>query len=1226
MPIHDRRPWSVLALSALLLGGRLAVAQSFTESASVPLGANASAAVLDRVSRIRWDLFVGLGNGEVAVVPFTGGLPGSVSRFPAGVPGIGSIGLGDLNGDGRTDVVATNFNPGNIAVLLRNTSGGLGSPSVIPLPGGPTGVALVDWNGDGYSDVVVSLYSTNRIAVLLNTGSGALGPASFLDCGKGPNAITAIDLRGDGLPGVATANFVDGTISLFGRGSSSARTYPCGSGPAGIDGRDVSGDGLGDLSCLSQTSGRLDSFFDIDYGLDFESRGASPVGATPKDFAFLDLDGNGKRDLAVTNHSGSGLGGVGLFTGDGSGLYTAAGPRLFPELGQGGLVEAGDVDGDGRADLIVLIGQVLRLLRNVTSFGACPPPVEAPEIRDDLSSQVSTGIPSGSEITILMWNEPSTLIEYEIARDGAFTNLLQSGLTATSVLTFGTPASNADYDLYLRLRFVNGCGAASAYRIRLLRMLARPAAFVLLKFALRVLVSTSDTSLGSMRVKNVGGMPGDLTLRGNTDLFGFAPPGPTRLEPGEERDVDLLRTPRMLEGVHHVLVTGEGGGTFHANGFTTVSTGVFLIDCRIDPNPLVLPRSGEARSSTIRCGNVAPASRASRAPLIQGPSFLLASLVHHDSPWLTSLSSKPDWQAIAREGGGYEARVETSVVDSLGYTDSVAPIRATFVFADPILVQPGSTYSLAVTSPPPAPANRPGTARRAPPAEPLPPGGLALIVPSAVSATGSGGRTLFVSDGWLRNAATAPVPITLVYTPDSRNGLTDPEVQTLERTLPASSTTRLVDLVGGFFGTTGSGLVQIRSASVSALGLRTVVEAVTDGDPRTRYGTEIPTVAYGSGVALGEGELVLPGVDDDAANRANVILSETTGAEATAWITVNGPDGALVGSLSRTVPPFGKVQVNGVVGAVAPGATLSGGWVGVSVTAGAGRVVPLATVIDNASSSFAAIRGRMPRTAVVGATVPSTLVIPSAARLPGAFGNQFTTSLSIANGTSSPASLSLTYHHVDVDDGGARKQVTRSVIVPPRGALPKAAGLDAVVSLFGVANRSYGWIEVTGDVGRVVAISAVSSLVDPADPGKGRKTAPIDGLLSDSPDIAGGTGQERRFAGAEKSVLTRTNLILVETSGKPATVSVRALDGRGRVLGSRSFAVEARQYLQVNDVLGPGGIGLGDGPFENVEVATRVTEGEGRVIALLTRNDNLSGNPEVFVLKEPGPPRATLLD
>src|SRR5262249_23750624 len=94
----------------------------------------------------------------------------------------------------------------------------------------------------------------------------------------------------------------------------------------------------------------------------------------------------------------------------------------------------------------------------------------------------------------------------------------------------------------------------------------------------------------------------------------------------------------------------------------------------------------------------------------------------------------------------------------------------------------------------------------------------------------------------------------------------------------------------------------------------------------------------------------------------------------------------------------------------------------------------------------------------------------------------------------------------------------------------------------------------------------------------------------------------------------RTNLILVETSGAPCTALVRLVSTTGLELARRSFDVQADQYLQINDVFGPGGVALGDGPFQNVEVTVQTTGGDGKLVAVATVNDNVSRNPEVFVL------------
>src|SRR5207253_2553084 len=101
--------------------------------------------------------------------------------------------------------------------------------------------------------------------------------------------------------------------------------------------------------------------------------------------------------------------------------------------------------------------------------------------------------------------------------------------------------------------------------------------------------------------------------------------------------------------------------------------------------------------------------------------------------------------------------------------------------------------------------------------------------------------------------------------------------------------------------------------------------------------------------------------------------------------------GQAVGEVIRDVPPYGKVQINGLVQVVKPGATLTGGWAALTVTAGSGRVVPILTVIDNRSNSFSALRGQAARAALPVAsprqplaTTTAALILPSAARLTGA--------------------------------------------------------------------------------------------------------------------------------------------------------------------------------------------------------------------------------------------------
>lgn len=1206
----------------------LSAQRTFKESATFSLGANATAVAIERLDSGRHVLWAGLAGGDIASVPLERGVPGTAARTPSGVPGIANIALGDLDGDGKNDVVAVNFNPGNIVVLL-NSGGNLKRQAAIQsvtysLAGGPSAAAIVDWNGDGKNDVLVTVYTLNRIAIFLNQGGGTLGHPTFADCGKGPNWITPVNLDGTGPHGVATANFMDGTVSVFRRGTSAAaQTLTAGAGTAKIANHDVNGDGWEDLIAINQTAGTVSSFLAGAGGGGFGGAVFSPAGSLPKDFAFGPWGGTRGHDLAVTNHTQSGLGGIAVHSGDGTGAF-GPGPVLFPDSGPGGFVASGDVDGDGDSDLVHIPGSTGHVLtdesrgcsENLLFFIPSPvPPYESSGYFAPLPDAGTCG-PFG--------------IQYEASQDPGFANPFSRHYTTSPVMSLPPPLPpplpGKEHIIYLRARLKFGDGSTSAWRAWAVRVILKPAAFVVLRFVLNSLTSTvpPGTPIGSVTLKNIGEQPGDVRFELNSDAVSIDP-GPLRFEPGEAKEVPIKATDKLVPGVYRIdlrTLLSDGSSLDSRAVFSLAIASVTGADATATNVALFVPNYPSTPLDVNVFGFTPLGQRranrgwgaVSTEPLWVAPQPL------NPAPWISAASPKPDW------------RVDPSTMSTTYGLETIpseygrfqAPLQAHYRCTS----EPESNCFFSVTLFPRLPVtSNEGTAKQSLPVpSAVPSGGTSLIVPSAVNATGLGGRTLFVSDGWLTNSWPEDVPVTLIYTPDSENGLTGAGVLRTERVLPPSSTTRLIDLVYGFFQATGSGLVQIRSTVPQVLGLRTVVEAETDGDPKTRFGTEIPTSAFGSGIGKGEGDLVLPGIDDDTASRANIILSETTGAEATATITVLGPDGAIIGSTTKTVPPYSKIQINGIGKSVAPSASISGGSARVSVSSGDGRVFALATVIDNASSSFAAIRGRVPRLLLPSVPVPATLIIPGAARLPGAFNSTFTTSLAIANGTSTEASLNLTYHYVDADDANARKSVTKEVTIPARGALSKEMGLDVLSSFFGITARSFGWIEIKGDVGRVVAMSAVSSLVDPADPSRGRKSAPVEGILADSSGIADKTGQERRFAGAEKSPVKRTNLILVETSGQPLKASVRALDEKGRTLASRAFDVDGRQYFQISDIFGSNGLGLGDGPFQNVEIAVRVLSGDGRLVSFVTRNDNLSGNPEVFVLKEPGPPHESPQD
>jgi hypothetical protein len=150
------------------------------------------------------NIVVLLGNGNGTFQPPA--TYGSGGFFPA------SIAVADLNGDGKLDLAvancgasACNGSEGVVGVLLGNGDGTF-QPAVNYDSGGSVtyGVAIADVNGDGKPDILVTNFS-NTVAVLLGNGDGTFQAALTFSAGA-PVWIVVSDVNGDGLPDVVVAS------------------------------------------------------------------------------------------------------------------------------------------------------------------------------------------------------------------------------------------------------------------------------------------------------------------------------------------------------------------------------------------------------------------------------------------------------------------------------------------------------------------------------------------------------------------------------------------------------------------------------------------------------------------------------------------------------------------------------------------------------------------------------------------------------------------------------------------------------------------------------------------------------------------------------------------------------------------------------------------------------------------------------------------------------------
>jgi hypothetical protein len=417
------------------------------------------------------NIFLGNGNGTFQ----------PAVRYAVGEAIEGSVFVGDFNGDGKLDL----FLPGDInsadhpIILLGNGDGTfqprIDSSSFAVSGTYARGWAVGDFNGDGKLDVVATTPSLSAdsggVVVLLGNGDGTFqpgiaNPPPLLHYSRW---VTTGDFNGDGKLDLAVADGQgagtttgsaeltillgngDGTFRLGGHYASPGTPGADTLNPEDVFAADLNKDGKLDV-IVSDYDQNINVFLGNGDG-SFQPAVGYTTGEYPRSVGVVDVNGDGKVDLVV-NNIGIGPGGaefqkegaqpgtVAVMLGNGDGTFQAP-IQYTPIAFYPGWTAVADFNGDGLPDLAVTqvsAGHTVDVMLNQPNTANQPPTVTG-------VSPATGLVGGGSVVTITGTNfTGTTQVLFGSVGATTFTVNSDTSITATAPAEAAGPVDISVYN------------------------------------------------------------------------------------------------------------------------------------------------------------------------------------------------------------------------------------------------------------------------------------------------------------------------------------------------------------------------------------------------------------------------------------------------------------------------------------------------------------------------------------------------------------------------------------------------------------------------------------------------------------------------------------------------------------------------------------------------------------------------------------------------------------